>query len=69
MPELHISDIEAMAAWLRQRDGESDAAWIERLQAVFTMALDTPDDPKADKLADRRWERYKAHLEREKPDT
>lgn len=56
-----MSEIAAIAAWLRQREGETDTAWIARLRDVLGREPGSlPDDAKADRLGERLWERFKA---------
>lgn len=52
-----MSDISAIADLLRQREGETDAAWIERLRAVFGHNGEWANDPKADRLGERLWKK------------
>ena len=55
-----MSEISAIAAWLRQRQGETDAAWIERLRSLFQDHGDAvqTDPEKTDRIGERLWKRY-----------
>lgn len=60
-----MNDIEIAAKLLRQREGEIDAAWIERLAAVFQIGANLPEDAKADRVGERLWKRLRRLYEAE----
>lgn len=63
-----MDDWSAAATWFRQRPGEPDRAWVERLSNFFDgvareRAEPTVDDPKTVRIMDRAWKRYLARLD------
>lgn len=62
-----MDDWNVMAAWLRQRTGETDQQWVQRLCDFFEgvareRAEPTIDDPKTVRIMDRAWKRYMARV-------
>lgn len=65
--EAAMDDWSVMATWFRQRPGEADREWIERLSGFFEAVhqervAPQPDDPKALRIGERVWKRYVARL-------
>jgi hypothetical protein len=66
--EAAMTDWSVLAAWLRQRSGETDQQWVERLgglieEAARDRAEPRVDDPKTLRIMDRAWKRHVAGLE------
>lgn len=62
-----MDDWSVMAGWLRQRTGETDRQWVERLcdfgeQVARERAEPHADDPKALRMMERAWKHYAAGL-------
>lgn len=64
-----MDEISTAADWLRQRNNETDAAWIDRLRAVFEDERrerkgPRPADAVSARTIERAWKRYQAGLQK-----